>query len=159
MAVTGRVPPRDTLTGDPETRFSFDLCREMLAPETAGDGRSVNARRAPSRLPVALVGNSRRSPSDRQRDTNSPPGRSAIESDALRRRRGMYRLQFYEPGLREGGGDINGKMVNPDDKCVFPPGHRAESVSYLGGLPSISVFGSSRRSHTYPLTHGGVPVV
>lgn len=44
MAVTGRVPPRDTLTGDPETRFLFDLCREMLAPETAGDGRSVNAR-------------------------------------------------------------------------------------------------------------------
>lgn len=51
LTVTGRAPPRDTLTGDPETRFSFNLCREMLAPggETAGDGRSVNARRDPNR--------------------------------------------------------------------------------------------------------------
>lgn len=49
-------------------------------------------------------------------------------------------------------------MANPDDKCVSPPGHRAEGVSYLGGLPSISVFGRSRGSHTSPLTHGGVPV-
>lgn len=51
LAVTGRAPPKTRLTGDPETRFSFNLCREMLAPggETAGDGRSVNARRDPSR--------------------------------------------------------------------------------------------------------------
>lgn len=41
-------PPRDTLTGDPEVMFSFNRYRELLAPggETAGDGRSVNARRA-----------------------------------------------------------------------------------------------------------------
>jgi hypothetical protein len=44
-----------------------------------------------------------------------------------------------------GGKEMNDKMPNPDDIFVFPFGHRAESVSYMGGgLPSV--FGGNRWS-------------